>query len=128
MADSHDLGHSRLRDRKGYPLHPIYYTETNKSEPAYLYDSSAEAIGLGEVAESSTALQTDPGAADGSKVSILDTDHIWGVGGTNTWVWRAFTRGHNPIYMDCYPSCADATALLGLTQVRSYALRLSWHR
>jgi len=42
----------------------------------------------------------DPPAADGRKVSLLDTDHVFGVGGDGDWIWRAFTRGHNPIYMD----------------------------
>ena len=39
---------------------------------------------------------------DGRKVSLLDTDHIWGVGGNHGWVWRSFLRGHNPIFMDPY--------------------------
>jgi len=42
----------------------------------------------------------DPPAADGRKVSLLDTDHVFGVGGDRRWIWKAFTRGHNPIYMD----------------------------
>jgi hypothetical protein len=44
--------------------------------------------------------QNDPPTADGRKVIISDTDHLWGVGGDRTWVWKSFTRGHNPIYMD----------------------------
>jgi hypothetical protein len=45
----------------------------------------------------------DPAPAwDGRKVSLLDTDHIWGVGGNHGWVWRSFLRGHNPIFMDPY--------------------------
>jgi hypothetical protein len=53
-----------------------------------------------------------PGRADGfaeeppawneHKVSVLDTDHIWGVGGSAAWVWKSFLRGHNPIFMDPY--------------------------
>lgn len=42
----------------------------------------------------------DPPAADGRKVILSDTDHLWGVGGDSVWVWKSFTRGHNPIYMD----------------------------
>lgn len=42
----------------------------------------------------------DPPAAGGRMVSLLDTDHIFGVGGDRKWIWKAFTRGHNPIYMD----------------------------
>lgn len=44
--------------------------------------------------------ESDPPAADGQKVSISDTDHIFGVGGDSVWVWKTFTRGHHPIYMD----------------------------
>jgi hypothetical protein len=42
----------------------------------------------------------DPPAATGEKVIISDTDHIFGVGGDSDWVWKSFTRGLNPIYMD----------------------------
>lgn len=44
--------------------------------------------------------QGDPPAADGRKVIVTDTDHLWGVGGDQDWVWKSFTRGHHPIYMD----------------------------
>ena len=42
----------------------------------------------------------DPPAADGRKVIISDTDHLWGVGGDQIWVWKSLTRGYHPIYMD----------------------------
>jgi hypothetical protein len=42
----------------------------------------------------------DPPAADGRKVSFSDTDHLWGHGGNPKWVWKTFTRGHQPIFMD----------------------------
>jgi Family of unknown function (DUF6298)/FG-GAP-like repeat len=42
----------------------------------------------------------NPPPADGAKVIILDTDHLWGVGGDVPWVWKSFLRGHNPIWMD----------------------------
>jgi hypothetical protein len=44
----------------------------------------------------------DPPAWNEKKVSLLDTDHIWGVGGNPGWVWKSFLRGHNPIFMDPY--------------------------
>ena len=44
--------------------------------------------------------RNDPPAADGSKVIMTDTDHLWGVGGDRGWIWKSFTRGLNPIYMD----------------------------
>ena len=43
-----------------------------------------------------------PPAADGKKVIITDTDHLWGVGGNRAWVWKSFLRGLNPIFMDPY--------------------------
>jgi hypothetical protein len=42
----------------------------------------------------------DPPPADGRKVILIDTDHVWGIGGDVDWVWRSFTRGLNPIFMD----------------------------
>ena len=44
----------------------------------------------------------DPPAADGKKVILNDTDHLWGIGGNQQWVWKSFLRGHNPIFMDPY--------------------------
>jgi len=43
-----------------------------------------------------------PAWNDKQKVSLLDTDHIWGIGGNPAWAWKAFVRGHNPIFMDPY--------------------------
>jgi hypothetical protein len=52
----------------------------------------------------------DPPAADGSKVIITDTDHLWGIGGNRQWVWKSFCRGLNPIFMDpCSPPLETAT-------------------
>jgi len=44
----------------------------------------------------------DPPAADGAKVLLPDTDHLWGVGGDVGWAWKSFLRGLNPIFMDPY--------------------------
>lgn len=44
--------------------------------------------------------QNDPPVADGRKVILNDTDHLWGHGGNPKWVWKSFLRGHNPIFMD----------------------------
>ncbi len=42
----------------------------------------------------------DPPAHDVGKVVLSDTDHLWGEGGEPQWVWKTFTRGHNPLFMD----------------------------
>ena len=44
----------------------------------------------------------DPPSGEGSKVIITDTDHLWGIGGNQQWVWKSFLRGLNPIFMDPY--------------------------
>lgn len=44
--------------------------------------------------------QNDPPPADGRKVVVNDTDHLWGHGGNPQWVWKSFTRGHNLLFMD----------------------------
>ena len=44
----------------------------------------------------------NPPAADGRKVVLNDTDHLWGIGGDQAWVWKSFTRGLNPLFMDPY--------------------------
>ena len=38
----------------------------------------------------------NPPAADGRKVILNDTDHLWGIGGNQAWVWKSFLRGHPP--------------------------------
>jgi hypothetical protein len=44
----------------------------------------------------------DPPATDGRKVILSDTDHLWGIGGSQAWVWKSFTRGYNVLFMDPY--------------------------
>jgi hypothetical protein len=44
----------------------------------------------------------NPPVADSTKVVIADTDHICGICGDQQWVWKSFTRGENPIFMDPY--------------------------
>ena len=33
---------------------------------------------------------------------LSDTDHLWGIGGNQAWVWKSFCRGLNPLFMDPY--------------------------
>ena len=44
---------------------------------------------------------TDPPAADGSKVIIADVDHVWPKQ-YRPWVWKSLTRGLNTAFMDLY--------------------------
>ncbi|HKR09471.1 MAG TPA: Ig-like domain-containing protein [Gemmatimonadaceae bacterium] len=47
-----------------------------------------------------------PKTATGSKVLISDTDHICGICGSTSWVWKNFVKGQNPILMDGYDGAA----------------------
>lgn len=47
-----------------------------------------------------------PPVADGEKVILWDTDHTCGICGSAATVWKAFTRGLNPVLMDPYDSTA----------------------
>lgn len=31
---------------------------------------------------------------------MVDTDHLWGIGGNTRWAWRSFLNGYHPLYMD----------------------------
>ncbi|HKR09473.1 MAG TPA: Ig-like domain-containing protein [Gemmatimonadaceae bacterium] len=80
-----------------------------------------------------------PAVATGSKVIIADTDHMCGICGNVSWVWRAFTRGQNPILMDGYDGTAVGVGANGfnaadpkweairknLGYARSYAVRMN---
>jgi Carbohydrate binding module (family 6)/Family of unknown function (DUF6298) len=44
--------------------------------------------------------KTNPPQNNRAKVVIVDTDHLWGLGGDYVWVWKSFTRGLNPIFME----------------------------
>jgi hypothetical protein len=69
---------------------------------AMLFDSPADWISPNPDAPGGYNYRTNPPPADGSKVILLDTDHLWGIGGNPDWVWKSFVRGHHPIFMDPY--------------------------
>lgn len=78
--------------------HPVGITGHGAERLDSMVASPAEWISPGRV----DGYGDDPPAWDGKKVSLLDTDHIWGVGGSAAWVWKSFLRGHNPLFMDPY--------------------------
>jgi hypothetical protein len=86
--------HERTRPRQ----HPIGITGHGAERLESMLASPADWVSPGSV----DGFRKDPPAWDGKKVSLLDTDHIWGVGGNAEWVWKSFLRGHNPIFMDPY--------------------------
>ncbi|MGQ9822832.1 MAG: DUF6298 domain-containing protein [Thermogutta sp.] len=69
---------------------------------ADLFESPADWISPNPEADGGYNYRTNPPPADGSKVILSDTDHLWGIGGNPDWVWRSFLRGHHPLFMDPY--------------------------
>lgn len=49
----------------------------------------------------------NPPAADGCKVILTDTDHLWGHGGEIAWVWKSVARGMNVLFMDPWEPIPD---------------------
>ncbi|MHC4565281.1 MAG: DUF6298 domain-containing protein [Planctomycetota bacterium] len=78
--------------------HPVGNTGHGAERLASMLASPAEWISPGRV----DGFAENPPAWNENKVSLLDTDHVWGVGGNAAWVWKSFLRGHNPIFMDPY--------------------------
>ena len=79
--------------------HPVGMTFQYKAgDNRTLFDSPADWISPNHEG----GYRDDPPAADGRKVILSDTDHLWGIGGNQAWVWKSFLRGLNPIFMDPY--------------------------
>jgi hypothetical protein len=76
--------------------------------------------------------------APATKVSFLDSDHLWGVGGSApyisaSWVWKCLLRGHNPVYLDVNtyhttsqypPYSSDPTVVAAMGDARALATRI----
>ena len=81
----------------------------------------------------------NPPVADGHKVVLFDNDHVCGVCPGESFIWKSFFRGHNPIYMDPLtednpvfpnPGAAatyeDARAAMGRTLNLARQIDLTW--
>ena len=78
--------------------HPVGMTfQYPDGDNAELFDSPADWI-------SPAGDPLRPPAAAGKKVIFSDTDHLCGICGDRQWVWKSFTRGENPLFMDVYDS------------------------
>ena len=87
--------HERTKPKQ----HPVGITGHGAERLASMLASPADWISPGRA----DGYGDDPPAWEGKKVSLLDTDHIWGVGGNHRrGSWKSFVRGHNPIFMDPY--------------------------
>jgi len=105
-----DLVHE-LESGKPMP-HPVgmtfQYCPTSPGTNANLFESPADWISPNPDAPGDHDYRHNPPPADGRKVILTDTDHLWGlpprgeVDGVRKWVWKSFLRGLNPIFMDPY--------------------------
>jgi hypothetical protein len=89
--------------------HPVGMTALWTTDNVALLRSAADWISPGAMAFEDPAREPyiiDPPAADGTKVSILDSDHLFFEAmvddpkAARQWVWKSFLRGHNPILME----------------------------
>ncbi len=93
------IRHIKKREQSKPKQHPVGMTFQYKGgSNQTLFDSPADWISPNHEG----GYRDDPPPADGKKVVLSDTDHLWGVGGNQAWVWKTFTRGHNPLFMDPY--------------------------
>ena len=87
--------------------HPVGMTFQQSGNPRQrgmnqaLYESPADWISPNSDADKFN-YQTNPPSDIEGRVVLIDTDHLWGIGGDVPWVWKSFCRGLNPIFMDPY--------------------------
>jgi len=108
-----------------------YVKNKTKGTNELLFGSSAEWISPG--IDPQETYRHDPPPAAGDKVILLDTDHLWGIGGDADWVWESFTRGYNVLYMDVWNTTGTAhenqdEMRIALGQTNRYAQRMDLRR
>ena len=88
-----------------HPVGMTFQWAKGSSDPVtdtMLFEGPADWISPRRDGKDGETYRTDPPVADGRKIVLLDTDHLWGIGGNVGWVWKSFLRGYNPIFMDPY--------------------------
>ncbi len=96
---SHMIRFVKEYERAKPAQHPVGMTFQYKGgSNRTLFDSPADWISP----NGDGGYREDPPVADGRKVILSDTDHLWGIGGSADWVWKSVCRGHNPLFMDPY--------------------------
>jgi len=110
--------------------HPVLFSSPFPYAGEWPWLSNAQAVSpLSYSAQGSYS--DNPPAATGSKVVICESDHIFGCVSDPKWVWKCFTRGLNPIYMDSWypntPFCQppDLSMRTSMGYTRDYALRMN---
>ncbi len=96
----HMIGFVKSYEAKKRKQHPVgmtfQYGAQRSGRNEDLFNSPADWISPNPEG----GYRDDPPPNDGRKVVLNDTDHLWGEGGNPQWVWKTFTRGHHPLFMD----------------------------
>ncbi len=91
-----DTVHRLERDKPAQ--HAVGISGHGAESEAQMLASPAEWMASGS--RDNPLYKTAPPAWAGKKVNVLDTDHLWGHGGTAPWVWKSLCRGYNVLLMD----------------------------
>lgn len=95
----HIINFIKSYEKKMPEQHPVGMTFQYKGgSNQTLFDSPADWVSPNQEG----GYRDNPPPATGSKVIFSDTDHLWGIGGNQKWVWKSFLRGLNPLFMDPY--------------------------
>jgi hypothetical protein len=126
----HVIDHIHVYESSKPKQHPVGmtaydFTATDQSSNTDMLASSADWISLS--GRSDANYKTAIPDAPATKVSVLDTDHIWGIAPAtddSPWVWKSLLRGHNPIYLDPYGLGTQPPPDLALRSAMTYAAGL----
>lgn len=113
----------KTQERLKPKQHPVGMTSQFIHNVPNLMNSPADWVSPG----SDQPYMNDPPVANGKKVVLVDTDHLWGIGGDENWVWKSFARGLNPIFMEENPAPKEnwqRRVWLALGHTRRYAQRM----
>jgi hypothetical protein len=91
---THLIHYLRNIDPAGHPIGMTATFPGNRNED--LFQSPADWISPGNQG----GWRKNPPRAGGRKVVIVDTDHLWGIGGDAAWVRKVLRAGHHVAYMD----------------------------
>ncbi len=116
----------RYSEKDGAKVHPIGMTFRQPyGTNAELFGSDADWVSPNICGPDGYSYKHNPPPADGRKVILTDTDHIQPAGLGPEWVWKSFTRGLNPIYMEDHDLfTTDLPARQAMGQTRRYAERM----
>jgi Ca-dependent carbohydrate-binding module xylan-binding/Family of unknown function (DUF6298) len=86
---------------RGGLRHPVGMTAAYPTGDQGAIDPALNASNADWISPNGTGrYQANPPDATGHKVQLVDTDHVFGIGGDANWVWQQFTRGQNVLVMD----------------------------